>query len=311
MQYYVIVNENEQIPIFSWSPVDFNAVEELKLATDDLVYVKTVFKNIDNLKIVTDQGDVVAEYTQYDTFQNISYNGVLWSADLNGFNDQLTVKLQKTNLTEEVDRINKKVNNIVDVDSMTTEEYREYLLQTFSDKGQQVIFDGTNVTLTDGSTKLFTYNLEDQSNLLNALFTIQALGDLTIVLPYHSHAEPCSLFSARDILLVYFTLQFYSTRVQTRVNILCNWVRNIQTKEELEQITFESDLPQEYMDKVNEVMGPTYELAEALMRKYFPDGEEVEDIEDVDIDVESAGAIENSDDSGQNEEENGNETIIE
>lgn len=299
MQYYVIVNENEQIPIFSWSPINFNAVEELQLATDDLVYVKTVFKNIDNLKIVTDQGDIVAEYTQYDTFQNISYNGVLWSADLNGFNDQLTVKLQKTNLTEEVDRINKKVNNIVDVDSMTTEEYRNYLLQTFSDKGQQVIFNGTNVTLTDGSTKLFTYNLEDQSNLLNALFTIQALGDLTIVLPYHSHTEPCSLYSARDILLVYFTLQFFSTRVQTRVNMLCAWIRTIQTKEELLEITFESDLPQEYMDKVNEIMGPTYELAEALMHKYFPD-------------LDGAGATEEGENKSENEnEDEGDETIIE
>ena len=299
MQYYVIVNENEQIPIFSWSPIDFNAVEELQLATDDLVYVKTVFKNIDNLKIVTDQGDIVAEYTQYNTFQNISYNGVLWSAALNGFNDQLTVKLQKTNLTEEVDRINKKVNNIVDVDSMTTEEYREYLLQTFSDKGQQVIFNGTNVTLTDGSTKLFTYNLEDQSNLLNALFTIQALGDLTIVLPYHSHTEPCSLYSARNILLVYFTLQFFSTRVQTRVNMLCAWIRTIQTKEELLEITFESDLPQEYMDMVNEIMEPTYELAETLMHKYFPD-------------LEGAGATEEGENESENEnEDEGDETIIE
>lgn len=295
MQYYVIVNENERIPIFSWSPTDFNAVEELQLATDDLIYIKTVFKNIDNLKIVTDQGDIVAEYTQYDTFQNISYNGVLWSTDLNSFNDQLTVKLQKTNLTEEVNRINKKVNNIVDVDSMTTEEYREYLLQTFSDKGQQVIFEGTNVTLTDGSTKLFTYNLEDQSNLLNALFTIQALDDLTIVLPYHSHTEPCSLYSARDILLVYFTLQFFSTRVQTRVNMLCAWIRSIQTKEELLEITFESDLPQEYMNMINEIMEPTYELAETLMRKYFPD-------------LDGAGATEDIEDES---EDNGDEEITE
>lgn len=271
MQYYAIVNEYERIPIFKWDAPSFNSSEELQLATDDLAYVKTVFKEINSISIVDNENNQYAEYTQYDSYQNISYNGRAYSSDINDFADFLVVKLQKTNLTEEVERINKKVNNVIDINSMTVEEYKEYLLQQFSDKGRQLIFEGTNVTLTDGTIKRFTYNLEDQSNLLNVLFTIQALGDLNITFPYHSHTEPCSLYRALDILLIYFTLQFFSVEVQTKVNMLCAWVRSTNTKEELEQIKFDSELPSEYMERVTEIMAPTYELAMTLMRKYFPE----------------------------------------
>ena len=117
--------------------------------------------------------------------------------------------------------------------------------------------------------KNFTYNLEDQSNLLNAIFIIQTLGDLTISLPYHGHAEPCELYNAKDILAIYFTLQFFSTRIQTEINMKMNWITSCETKEEVEVIDINTPLPQEWADRAAAIMGPTIELAQQLQETYF------------------------------------------
>ena len=271
MKFYVIVDSNERIPLFSWNVINFNSTEELHLATGDLLKAKALFEHIKNIKIVDENNREQATYLGYDSYMNIVYNGSRWSEQMQSFSDELIVKLQKTNITDEVARIAEKVDEVVDIDSMSTEDYREYLLKSFNELGRQTIFNGTQVTLLDGSVRTFTYNLEDQSNLLNALFIIQTLGDTTIVLPYHSHGMPCTLYNALDILKVYFTLQFFSTKIQTQVNMLCAWVREVKTKEELLQINFNSELPEKYKNMVNEIMGPTYELAMTVAQKYFPE----------------------------------------
>lgn len=270
-QYFAIINSTDRVQLFTWDANSFRGNPELHIATDDLAYIRGLLKHITSISIVDENDNEAASFTEYDSFSSITYLGRNYSQQLNNFANELVVTLTKIDLIEQVKRIDEKVNPIIDFEGMTLEELKEYKIKEFSKRGEEIIFTGTDVVLTDGSIKNFTYNLEDQSNLLNALFIIDKLDDLTVTLPYHGHGEPCELYGALDILLVYFTLQFYSTRMQTYVNMLNSWVRDCETKEEAEAIEFTSDLPQEYVERMEAIMGPTMALAEQLRRKYFPE----------------------------------------
>ena len=271
-RYYVIVNHTNRFPLFNWSAYDQSS---LYLATDDLSSVKSVFANISHISIVDENNLEVAVFTQFDTYRSINYMGRNYSNQIDDFIDELAVELTKADLIQQVQRLDEQVNKIIDIDGMTLEEYKEWKIDQFSEMGEQLIFAGTEVTLLNGVVKNFTYNLEDQSNLLNAIFIIQALGDLTISIPYHGHAEPCELYNARDILSIYFTLQFFSTRIQTEVNMKMNWIRACETKEEAMAIGFDDELPTEWAERAEAIIGPTIELAEQLQAQYFGDVEPI------------------------------------
>ena len=271
-RYYVIVDNITNFPLFSWRISDN---EILSIASDDLASIKTAFTNFHHISIVDENGLEVATMNQYDTYTSINYKGRQYSNQLNSFNEETIVTLNKVDLVEQVQRLDEQVNKIVDIDGMSLDEYKEWKINQFSEIGEQLIFAGTEVTLLNGVVKNFTYNLEDQSNLLNAIFIIQALGDLTISIPYHGHAEPCELYNARDILSIYFTLQFFSTRIQTEVNMKMNWIRACETKEEAMAINFDDELPTEWAERAEAIIGPTIELAEQLQAQYFGDVEPI------------------------------------
>lgn len=271
-RYYVIVDNTTNFPLFSWGVSDN---EILSIASGDLASIKAAFTSFNHISIVDENDLEVAAMNQYDTYTSINYRGRQYSNQLDGFNENTIVTLNKIDLIGQVQRLDEQVNKIVDISKMTLEEYKEWKINQFSEMGQQLIFAGTDVTLLNGVVKNFTYNLEDQSNLLNAIFIIQALGDLTISIPYHGHAEPCELYSARDILAVYFTLQFFSTRIQTEVNMKINWVRSCETKEEAMAISFDDELPTEWAERAEAIMGPTMELAQQLQAQYFGETESV------------------------------------
>ena len=274
-QYYAIINSNDRIPLFMWDANSFRSNQQLHLATDDLASIKNIFESITKISIVDESNNEFAMFTEYDGFSSISYNGRNYSAQMSSFANELIVVLTKVGLVEQVQRLDEQVNKIVDIESMTLEEYKDWKISKFSEMGEQLIFAGTEVTLLNGVTKNFTYDLEDQSNLLNAIFIIQALGDLSISIPYHGHGEPCELYNARDVLAVYFTLQFFSTRIQTEVNMKINWVRACATKEEAMAIEFNSELPEEWAARAEAIMGPALELAAQLQAQYFGDVEPI------------------------------------
>ena len=266
-QYSVIIDNNINFPLFQWYPY---AVDELHLATDDLAAVKNAFTSFTNLSIVDGNNHEIASFNQYDGFSSINFLGMNYSSQIDDFANELVVTLTKVDLVSQVQRIDEKVNPVIDIESMSLEEYKNWKIDQLSDYGEATIFAGTNVELTNGTTKNFTYDLEDQSNLLNAIFIIQALDDLTITIPYHGHGEPCELYSALDILAVYIALQIFSTTVQTLVNMKINWVRECTTKDEVAAINNDTPLPEKWAERANAILGPAMDIVNELKKKYFP-----------------------------------------
>lgn len=274
-KYFAIINGTTKLPLFFWDAVLFQDGQQLSFDSDDIPAMKEALTSIESIDIVDENDRQVASLGGYDSYSSMNYMGVHHSDQLGESGNELVVKFTKANLAETVNRLDKQMNPVIDFEGMSLDSYKDYVIKEFSKLGEEAIFAGTQVQLSDGSVKNFTYNLEDQSNLLNAMFIIKELDNLEVTIPYHGHGEPCELYSAQDILLIYFTLQFFSVNMQTRVNMLNSWVRSCNSKAEVGAIRFNSVLPEEFDAMAEAIMGPSMALAEELKAKYFP--QEVEE----------------------------------
>ena len=270
MRITAIINNSITVYLTEFSATRFNSDSNLKIQSSDLSYVKDIFENIETLEVFYGESKV-AEYTEYDGYSSIQYLGKVFCESEQRFVECLQITLTKTSLIEQVNRIERKIDNAIDFDAMTMEEYKQYLLDDISAKGEAEIFAGTGVVLSDGTSEIFTYNLKDQGNIQTAVLVGEKLNDLTMRLPYHSHAMPCRLYTAKDIIIIYMSLRMMATEVQTRVNMLKNYIRTINDKETLMTITYTTPLPTEWKAKYDEIMAASMEVMEVLRHKYFPD----------------------------------------
>lgn len=275
MRISAIINDNIIVYLTEFSAMRFNSNSNLKVQSSDLSYIKDVFENINTLDIFYGE-QKIAEYTEYDGYSSIQYLGKVFCEPEQRFVDAMQITLTKTSLAEQIERIERKIDNVIDFDAMTTDEYKQYLLDDISARGEAEIFAGTNVTLSDGTSEMFTYNLKDQGNIQTAVLVGEKLNDLTMRLPYHSHSMPCRLYTAKDIIIIYMTLRMMAVEVQTRVNMLKNYIRTINNKATLMTITYNTPLPTEWRAKYDEIMTASMEVMEVLRHKYFLDEEIIE-----------------------------------
>ena len=272
MRITAIINNSITIYLTEFSATRFNSDSNLKIQSSDLSYVKDIFENIEKLEIFYGESKV-AEYTEYDGYSSIQYLGKVFCESEQRFVECLQITLTKTSLIEQVNRIERKIDNAIDFDAMTMEEYKQYLLDDISAKGEAEIFAGTGVTLSDGTNEIFTYTSHDQVNLTVATITVDKLDDLTLLVPYHEHLKECKLYTAKDILIIYMTLRMMAVEVQTRVNMLKNYIRTINDKATLMTINYNTPLPTEWRAKYDAIMTASMEILETLRHKYFPDEE--------------------------------------
>ena len=85
------------------------------------------------------------------------------------------------------------------------------------------------------------------------------------------------MIPAVDLLNIYGTLQLRLTYLVTRCNYMTMWIRSIQTKEELMQITWNTELPEEYQAQVANIYSQALAIMEKVREKFIP----AEDDEDI------------------------------
>ena len=265
-----IINDTNRINLVDFSVGEFKTNQNLKVQSTDLGYIKDLFTDLKTLEVFFGETKV-AEYRDYDDYSSIQYLGRVFSESEQRFVDCLQITLTKTSLVDQINRIEEKLDDNIDFDAMTVEEYKQYLLDDISAKGEAEIYAGTGVVLSDGTSEVFTYNLKDQSNIQTAVLVSEKLDDFTMRLPYHSHSMPCRLYTAKDIIIIYMTLRMFAVEVQTRVNMLKNYIRTINDKATLMTITYNTPLPEEYQNRYDEIITASMEVAETLRHKYFPD----------------------------------------
>lgn len=130
----------------------------------------------------------------------------------------------------------------------TLEEVKELKLEEMNATQQVTIQQGMDVTLTDGTVEHFTLTDHDQTSLMG----LQAqVAQGVEMIPWHTsdEAEHCKFYSNADMALITSTAMEYVTWHVTYFRDLRIYIRSLQTKEEVEAVTYGMDIPEEYQSE--------------------------------------------------------------
>lgn len=159
-----------------------------------------------------------------------------------------------------------------DWDETVLQEYEKFQLEynlplkleEISMACRQAINNGSQVQLSDGTIKQFSYTLEDQSNI-SEMFTAVMIGATEY--PYHANEEDCIVYSAQDIIAIYSTLTSLKTVQTTYHNQLKAYVQSLDNAQDVMAVQYGQELTGEYLEKYNQLMEVAQEQMEIILSK--------------------------------------------
>lgn len=153
-------------------------------------------------------------------------------------------KMQKQvkKLTDRLDEVAPEEKN-----PETLGEWKEAKKDEISAACEQTIYSGVSVTLADGTTEHFALTEHDQLNLFGK--QVQLASGLA-QLEYHSDGQPCRYYSAADMQTIITKAMWHVSYHTTYCNAINMWVASVETAEELQQIFYGADVPEQYQSEV-------------------------------------------------------------
>lgn len=210
----------------------------LRLARFQVTY--TVTKNENNRTIQTFT-DVLCntEIEKDNLIQSLNSRGIAYTVeefDLSGYEKFDGALVGTTKEAEEL--LNPSLETLV-----------ENKLKEISEACKYAIYNGIDVTFSDGTTKHFSLTIEDQMNL-NSLFAQINMGviDTTNGIAYHADGEICTMFTLEDFTLISNTASAFKVRETTYCNHLMAYVKSLTTKEEIINVVYGQELTGEFLE---------------------------------------------------------------
>lgn len=112
---------------------------------------------------------------------------------------------------------------------------------------EQIIYHGINVTLSDGAVEHYSLTEHDQLNLFGKQIQVAA-GQEQI--EYHADGQPCRYYTAADMQTIIQAAMWHVSYHTTYCNALNMWIAGCQTAEEVQEIFYGADVPEEYQSEV-------------------------------------------------------------
>lgn len=130
----------------------------------------------------------------------------------------------------------------------TLEEVQEAKVAEMNTAQQQAIQQGISVTLSDGSVEHFTLTDHDQTSLMGLQSQVLA-GEEYI--PWHNsdESEHCKFYSNADMGLITAAAMAYVTWHVTYFRDLRIYIRSLQSKADVENVTYGMEIPEEYQSE--------------------------------------------------------------
>lgn len=264
----VRINGNKFYNLVRWNAGDFNTNLTLYIQSMDLQDVTQTFTSVNKIEIFKDDAPV-ATYTSFDTYSAIAYLGKEYVEGEQKFADTLSVTLTKTNLVDQVQRLDDQINPVIDIDKMSINELREYKSQIINSACQEDIFDGTVIEIDEGVFGKFGYSLYDQINY-DELFVLSLIAPEMEYLPYHSNGNGCVFFTKAQVIKICSTLMMRKTQIITYTNALHLYINSLSDREDLLAVEYGMELPQAYQDNVNMILSRTLTQMEAFLARIMP-----------------------------------------
>jgi hypothetical protein len=233
---YTVKLDNAEDKVFNlmqFNSMTFDMECKLVVCTDDLKAVKSAFTNFKELDIYRDDVQI-ATYTCFNNYKEISLQQGLYNNTNGEWEDALIVSLTRANIVEQVQRLDEKVNQVVDINTLTLDEYKNYLQEKNKTAlaeflaGQSVEFNG----------KPYGVSEEDQNEMALNFMQYQALtaAGQQVVLEWHSKKSACETFTAEEFVQLTAMIKAFIYPYFQQMNVIKQQIFSSSSKEELDKI---------------------------------------------------------------------------
>ena len=210
-------------------PVEGKVVKQ----DDSHILIEGVEKNTSGFRLLTEKGCVFGKYEEFTTLYKEEENGFILSSDG-------SVYVEPEPMPEPEPE--------PEPYEPTLEDLQETKVAEMNMAQQGIIATGVDVVLTDGTTEHFTLEDHDQTSLVGLQSQVAA-GEENI--PWHTsnEAEHCKFYSNKDMKKITATAMAYVTWHVTYFRDLRIYIRSLESKEDVEKVTYGMDIPEAYQSE--------------------------------------------------------------
>ena len=232
-------SEDKVFNLMQFNSMNFDMECKLVVCTDDLKAVKSAFTNFKELDIYRDDVQI-ATYTCFNNYKEISLQQGLYNSVNGEWEDALIVSLTRANIVEQVQRLDQKVNQVVDINTLTLDEYKAYL----QEKNKTALAEFLADQAVEFNGKPYGVSEEDQNEMALNLMQYQALTQAgqEVTLEWHSKKSKCETFTAEEFLTLTAMIKAFVYPYYQYMQTIKEQIFGATTKDELSKIEIKYEL---------------------------------------------------------------------
>lgn len=226
-------SDDKVFNLMQFNSMTFDMECKLVVCTDDLKAVKSAFTNFKTLDIYRDDVQI-ATYTCFNNYKEISLQQGLYNNTNGEWEDALIVSLTRANIVEQVQRLDEKVNQIVDINTLTLDEYKNYL----QEKNKAALAEFLADQSVEFNGKPYGVSEEDQNEMALNFMQYQALttAGQQVTLEWHSKKSACETFTAEEFVQLTAMIKAFVYPYFQQMNVIKQQIFSSSSKEELDKI---------------------------------------------------------------------------
>lgn len=226
-------SDDKVFNLMQFNSMTFDMECKLVVCTDDLKTVKSAFTNFKTLDIYRDDVQI-ATYTCFNNYKEISLQQGLYNNTNGEWEDALIVSLTRANIVEQVQRLDEKVNQVVDINTLTLDEYKNYL----QEKNKAALAEFLASQSVEFNDKPYGVSEEDQNEMALNFMQYQALttAGQQVTLEWHSKKSACETFTAEEFVQLTAMIKAFIYPYFQQMNVTKAQIFSSTSKEELDKI---------------------------------------------------------------------------
>lgn len=226
-------SDDKVFNLMQFNSMTFDMECKLVVCTDDLKAVKSAFTNFKTLDIYRDDVQI-ATYTCFNNYKEISLQQGLYNNSNGEWEDALIVSLTRANIVEQVQRLDEKVNQVVDINTLTLDEYKNYL----QEKNKTALAEFLADQSVEFNGKPYGVSEEDQNEMALNFMQYQALttAGQQVTLEWHSKKSACETFTAEEFVQLTAMIKAFVYPYFQQMNVIKQQIFSSTSREELDKI---------------------------------------------------------------------------
>lgn len=226
-------SDDKVFNLMQFDSMTFDMECKLVVCTDDLKEVKSAFTNFKTLDIYRDDVQI-ATYTCFNNYKEISLQQGLYNNSNGEWEDALIVSLTRANIVEQVQRLDEKVNQVVDVNTLSLDEYKNYL----QEKNKTALAEFLADQSVEFNGKPYGVSEEDQNEMALNFMQYQALttAGQQVTLEWHSKKSACETFTAEEFVQLTAMIKAFVYPYFQQMNVIKQQIFSSTSREELDKI---------------------------------------------------------------------------